>query len=135
MNNDYDRATPDDESTPRYTMTSFNKDKKSLVTEETYDFHSPVEKPIGLFLLMDGTTIVSQYTENIGNDSYILEQPLLASIQSSSMTDGVFTSSIAYDVWMPLSKERKFTILKSVVVVVSKPLDTLVESYKGNKNG
>ena len=135
MNNDYDRGAQDSGSTPRYTMTSFNKDKKSLSIEKTYDFHSPVEKPIGLFLLMDGTTLVSQYTENIGNDCYILENPLLASIQSSSMTDGVFTSSIAYDVWMPLSKDRKFTILKSIVVVVSKPLDTLVESYKGNKNG
>ncbi len=134
MNNDYERG----EEQRRYTMSSFNKDLKKMVGTEidiADEIIEPAEPVVGLFLLVDGTTIVSQYTESIQGDTFTLDQPLTATIESSSMVEGTFSSSVAYDHWMPLAKGRKFILPKNKVITVSEPLDTLTESYMRNKNG
>lgn len=134
MNNDYDRG----DEQPRYTMSSFNEDLRKMVGADidiADDVIEPAEPKVGLFLLVDGTTVVSQYSESIYGDTYILDEPLTATIESSSMVEGTFSSSVAYDHWMPLSKVRKFVVAKNKVITVTEPLDTLTESYMRNKNG
>ncbi len=128
MNNDYDRG----EEGPRYTMSSFNKDLKGV----EIDIADPEpELVVGLFLLVDGTTVISHYTESIFDNCYTLDSPLTITVESSSMIDGEFSSSISYDHWMPLAKDRVFTIPTSSVITVTEPLDRLVESYTGKNNG
>ena len=128
MNNDYDRG----EEGPRYTMSSFNNDLKSV----EIDIADPEpELVVGLFLLVDGTTVISHYTESIFDNCYTLDSPLTITVESSSMIDGEYSSSISYDHWMPLAKDRVFTIPISSVITVTEPLDRLVESYTGKNDG
>lgn len=131
MNNDYDRG----EDGPRYTMSSFNKDLKNVVDTEIDISDLEPELVVGLFLLVDGTTVISHYTESIFDNCYTLDSPLTITVESSSMIDGEFSSSISYDHWMPLAKDRVFTIPNSSVITVTEPLDRLAEYYTGNNNG
>ena len=128
MNNDYDRG----EEGPRYTMSSFNKDLTPLIDID--DAEDDSEAIVAMFLLVDGTTIVSHYSESLANASYVLDNPLLVTIESTAMVDGNYSSSVAYDVWMPLSKERTFTVPKSRIITKTIPLDTLVGTYLEHKN-
>ena len=71
MNNEYDRGT---EEGPRYTMSSFSKDLAPLI--DIKDDVIECEPNLTMFLLVDGTTIISEYRETIPSDSYILDNPL-----------------------------------------------------------
>lgn len=129
MNNNYDRGAGEG---PRYTMSSFNKDLTPLV--DISDSETECEPNVTMFLLLDGTTIISEYKETITGDSYILDNPLLVIIESTAMVDGNYSSSVSYDIWLPLSKDRIFTIPKSRIITKTQPLDSLVDTYFEHKN-
>ena len=129
MNNNYDRGPQEG---PRYTMSSFGKDLTPLI--DIKDDEIEYEPNLTMFLLVDGTTIISEYRETIPSDSYILDNPLRVTIESTSMVDGNYSSAVTYDDWMPLSKDRVFTIPKSRIITKTQPLDSLVDTYFEHKN-
>ena len=84
-----------------------------------------------LLLLESGQTIICELASTLEGDSYKLIDPRVVMIQSArSIDDGESTeTTISYTDWMPLSSVREFTLSTRYVVLVTEPLDTLVESY------
>lgn len=93
-----------------------------------------------LLLLESGQTIICELTTSMDGSSYHLIDPRVVMIQAArSSEDGESTeTTIAYSDWMPLANTREFDLSSKYVVLVSDPLDSLVESYmraRGAANG
>ena len=114
MNNDYDRD--DIEETLEVVLTDA----------------SPA---VGLFLLVTGESVISEYTTRMGDTSYTLIDPRSVMIESSGGDGDTTSTTVAYADWMPLSQDRTFSVSSRQVITISRPLDSLIESYLGNKNG
>ena len=93
------------------------------------------EPAVGLFLLKSGETVISNYTTVMGGGSYVFEDPRAMLIQGSGGDGESKSTTVAYADWMPLAQERTFTVSADWVVTVSRPLDSLIESYLSNTNG
>ena len=114
MNNDYDRDPVED--------------ILEVVLTET----APA---VGLFLLTTGESVISEYTISMLGDEYTFIDPRSVMIESSGGDGTNTTTTVAYADWMPLSQDRNFVVYKRQVITISRPLDSLVESYLSNKNG
>ena len=104
MNNNYDRGEPD----------------------EVLDLE-PADPSVGLFLLVTGETVLTEYTTSFDDLIYYFSHPQLVTLDGDD--------TVVHTNWMPLSKSRRFEVSSDKVVCHSEPLDTLVESYRGNQNG
>lgn len=139
MNNDYDREeapkTYDEMVAAGYEMTGegvwIPRDEIMEVTITEEDLKPAVE----LFLLKSGETIISEFTQSLCGGTFFFEDPRIVMIQASSGDGEGTQTTIAYSDWMPLSKERSYTVSSDWIVCRSQPLDSLVESYLNNKNG
>lgn len=114
MNNDYDRDNV--EGTLEVVLTD-------------------IDPAVGLFLLTTGESLISEYTTSIGDSSYTLIDPRSVMIESSGIDGGSTSTTVAYADWMPLSQDRTFSVSSRQVITISRPLDSLIESYLSNKNG
>ena len=139
MNNKYDRdeapKTYDEMVAAGYEMTGDgfwipNEDTMEVtITEED------LAPAVGLFLLKSGETIISEFTQSMSGGTYRLDDPRVVMIQASTGDGESTQTTIAYSDWMPLSKERSYTLSSDWVVCQTEPLESLVESYLNNKNG
>ena len=120
MNNDYDRG-----ESPRYTMTSFNKDISPVI-----DISDPLPT-VRLLLLKSGETIISFVEESMCGTKLTLKNPRTVFIESA----GENNTTVMYGDWMPLANTRDFVISADYVVTLTYPLDSLFESYLENNNG
>jgi len=112
MNNDYDREP----------------------LEETLEVVLTDPEPsIGLFLLTTGESVITEYTVSMVGDEYVFIDPRAVAIERSSSDSN--STTVAYADWMPLSQDRTFTIPRRQVITISRPLDSLLESYASSKNG
>ena len=124
MNNDYDR---DPGSTGAV----------QLMTE-TIDMMSNNDPVVKLVLLKNSETLLSEVRESIDGSTYQLVDPRVVLLQASKPTeDGNSTSTtISYTDWMPLSESRTFTVSGDFVVLVTDPVESLVQSYtQARQNG
>lgn len=87
---------------------------------------------IKLLLLESGQTIIAGVTTNLEGDTYNLVDPRVVMIQSARSTeDGEGTeTTVQYTDWMPLASSREFSLSARYVVLVTEPIETLVESYE-----
>ena len=85
-----------------------------------------------LLLLESGQTIIAGVTTTIEGDVYNLVDPRVVMIQSARSTeDGEGTeTTVSYTDWMPLANSREFALSSKYVVLVTDPIETLVESYE-----
>ena len=143
MNNNYDRdespRTYDEMVAAGYQMTAegvwipqdeMESMEVTITEEDLID-----ERKVQLFLLKSGETIISEYTQSLSGQTYFFDDPRIVMIQASSGDGETTQTTIAYSDWMPLSKERSFTVSSEWVVCRTEPLDSLVQSYLSNKNG
>lgn len=141
MNNKYDRdeapKTYDEMVAAGYEMTG---DGVWIPNEQTMEVtitdEDLIEEPkVNLFLLKSGETIISEFTLSLSAQTYFFDDPRVVMIQASAGDGETTQTTIAYSDWMPLAKERNFTVSSEWVVCRTEPLDSLVESYLSNKNG
>ena len=129
MNNKYDRdeapKTYDEMVAAGYQMTDDGFWVPQDEHPEVTDFEL-AEPEVNLFLLKSGETLISEYRLSLTAQAYFLNNPRVVTLEDTTVS---FTD------WMPLSKERDFTVSQDWVVCRSNPLDTLVESYRGSQNG
>ena len=86
---------------------------------------------VKLLLLLNGEQVITQLIETMGSDSYTLRDPREVRLQSTSSDGESVTSTIGYSDWFPLSADREIKLAKSYVVSVTRPLESLLESYVG----
>ena len=113
MNNDYDRE-PIEETL------------EVVLTE-------PAEASVGLFLLTTGESVITEYTISLAGDEYTFIDPRAVAIERTGAEST--STTVAYADWMPLSQDRIFSVARRQVITISRPLDSLMESYVSNKNG
>ena len=119
MNNDYDRG-----ESPRYTMTSFNKEISPV------DISDPTPS-VKLLLLKSGETVISYVSESMCGTKLTLKNPRTVFIQSSEENN----TTVLFGDWMPLAQTRAFDIRMDYIVTSTDPLDSLIESYLESNNG
>ena len=128
MNNDYDREP---------ISPTGSTGAVELMTE-SIDLMSNNDPVVKLVLLKNKETIISEVIESIDGSTYQLVDPRVVLLQASRPTeDGNSTSTtISYTDWMPLSESRTFTIPGDFVVLVTDPVESLVQSYtQARQNG
>lgn len=134
MNNEYDRGdgsapkTYDEMVAAGYEMTG---DGFWVPADEKVSVDS-VESNIKLLLLESGETLISEVVESIDGQNVLLSDPRIVIIQAARVNDGdepTTTTTITYSDWMPLARDRSFTLSSKYVVLISTPIDSLVESY------
>lgn len=86
---------------------------------------------VKLLLLLNGEQVITQLIDTIGSENYTLCDPREVRLQSSSSDGETVTSTIGYSDWFPLSADREIKLAKSFVVSITRPLDSLLESYLG----
>ena len=88
-----------------------------------------------LLLLESGQTIICELGASLDETSYNLIDPRVVMIQSArSIDDGESTeTTISYSDWMPLADTREFSLSTKYVVLVTDPIESLVESYQRAK--
>ena len=86
---------------------------------------------VKLLLLLNGEQVITQLIDTIGSDNYTLRDPREVRLQSSSSDGETVTSTIGYSDWFPLSADREIKLAKSFVVSITRPLDSLLDSYIG----
>jgi len=118
MNNDYDRDPIEE---------TIEETLEVVLTEP--------ERSVGLFLLTTGESVISEYTISMVGDEYTFIDPRSVMIESSGGDGSSTTTTVAYADWMPLSQDRIFSVSNRQIITISRPLDSLVESYLGAKNG
>ena len=116
MNNDYDRG-----ESPRYTMTSFNKEISPI------DISDPTPA-VKLLLLRSGDTIISVVEESICGTKFKLKNPRMANAYRVGMNDPLYP-------WMRDAKTRTFDIKMDYVVTSTDPIDHLAKIYLDNYYG
>lgn len=84
-----------------------------------------------LLLLESGQTIICELASSLDESSYRLIDPRVVMIQAARPIDGGESTetTVSYTDWMPLSSSREFTLSAKYVVLVTDPLDSLVDSY------
>lgn len=105
---------------------------------ETIDMMSNNDPVVKLVLLKNSETLLSEVRESIDGSTYQLVDPRVVLLQASKPTeDGNSTSTtISYTDWMPLSESRTFTVSGDFVVLVTDPVESLVQSYtQARQNG
>ena len=128
MNNDYDREP---------ISPTGSTGAVELMTE-SIDLMSNNDPVVKLVLLKNKETIISEVIESIDGSTYQLVDPRVVLLQASRPTeDGNSTSTtISYTDWMPLSESRTFTVSGDFVVLVTDPVESLVQSYtQARQNG
>lgn len=94
--------------------------------------------PVKLILLESGETLIAEVAYSMDGANLILDDPRTVIIQAYRLDDEEKSTSttISYSDWMPLSAERKFTLSSKYVVLVTDPIDSLIESYtRARENG
>ena len=117
MNNDYDR---DPGSTGAV----------QLMTE-SIDVMSNNDPVVKLVLLKNNDTIIAEVRESIDGSSVQLIDPRVVLLQAARPSDDgqTTTTAISYTDWLPLSESRNFTIDGDYVVLITDPIESLVQSY------
>lgn len=124
MNNDYDR-----EISPKTGAIDLMTEAVDLMN---------VEPTVKLVLLKNSETLIAEVHESIDGSTYRLVDPRVVLLQASRPIDeGTSTqTTISYTDWMPLSEPRDFTIAGDYVVLITDPVESLVQSYtKARQNG
>lgn len=94
--------------------------------------------PVKLILLESGETLIAEVAYSMDGANLILDDPRTVIIQAYRLDDEEKSTSttISYSDWMPLASERKFTLSSKYVVLVTDPIDSLIESYtRARENG
>lgn len=88
------------------------------------------EPAVKLVLLLSGEELLSEVVEDIGGNTLTLINPLRVMIHDRTSEDGTtVTTNYVFDQWLPSSKDRRLTVAKSYVAVVTDPIDQLTEAY------
>ena len=135
MNNNYDR----DEEAPRtedeMIAAGYIKSSDGFwipKSGETLEVEAEeVIQNTKLVVLLNGEQLLAQVEESFGRDTITLIDPRQVRLEGTTSDGEGSTSSVSYSYWLPLSEDRRIEIAKSYVVCITKPLDTLVESYLG----
>jgi len=135
MNNKYDRdevpKTHDEMREAGYEMTGdgfwIPGQEEGIIEVAAAELGDSVK----LLLLLNGEQVITQLIETIGSDTYTLRDPREVRLQSSSSDGETVTSTIGYSDWFPLSADREIKLAKSFVVSITRPLDSLLDSYIG----
>ena len=128
MNNDYDR----DSTSPAGT-----NEAAELMTE-SIDLMSNPDLVVKLVLLKNNDTIIAEVRESIDGSSVQLIDPRVVLLQAARPSDDgqTTTTAISYTDWLPLSESRNFTIDGDYVVLITDPIESLVQSYtQARQNG
>ena len=84
-----------------------------------------------LLLLLSSEQLIAQVEESIDGKTVTIVDPRMVRLEETVSDGNSVTSSVSFSEWMPLSKDRRFTLPSSYVVSITNPLDTLVETYLG----
>jgi len=128
MNNDYDR----DPISPTGSTGAVE-----LMTE-SIDLMSNNDPVVKLVLLKNNETIIAEVRESIDGSSVQLIDPRVVLLQAARPSDDgqTTTTAISYTDWLPLSESRNFTIDGDYVVLITDPIESLVQSYtQARQNG
>lgn len=128
MNNDYDR----DEIPPKSST-----EAAELMTE-SIDLMITPDAPVKLVVLKSNETIISEVRDSIDGSTIDLIDPRVVILQAARPSDDgeSTTTAISYTDWLPLSESRTFTIRTDYVVLVTDPIESLVQSYtQARRNG
>ncbi len=128
MNNDYDR----DENSPKGST-----EAAELMTE-TIDLMSTPDMAVKLVVLKSNETIIAEVRDSIDGSTIDLIDPRVVILQAARPSDDgeSTTTAISYTDWLPLSESRTFTIRTDYVVLVTNPIESLVQSYtQARRNG
>jgi len=128
MNNDYDREpiSPTGSTGAIELMT------------ESIDLMSNTDPVVKLVLLKNNETIIAEVRESIDGSSVQLIDPRVVLLQAARPSDDgqTTTTAISYTDWLPLSESRNFTIDGDYVVLITDPIESLVQSYtQARQNG
>ena len=128
MNNDYDR----DPISPTGSTGAVELMKESI------DLMSNTDSVVKLVLLKNNETIIAEVRESIDGSSVQLIDPRVVLLQAARPSDDgqTTTTAISYTDWLPLSESRNFTIDGDYVVLITDPIESLVQSYtQARQNG
>ena len=128
MNNDYDR----DSTSPAGATGA-----AELMTE-SIDLMNTTDIVVKLVLLKSNETIIAEVRESIDGSSVQLLDPRVVILQAAKPSDDglTTTTAISYTDWLPLSESRNFTIAGDYVVLITDPVESLVQSYtQARQNG
>ena len=128
MNNDYDRELP---------SPTGSTGAVELMTE-SIDLMSNNDPVVKLVLLKNNETIIAEVRESIDGSSVQLIDPRVVLLQAARPSDDgqTTTTAISYTDWLPLSESRNFTIDGDYVVLITDPIESLVQSYtQARQNG
>ena len=124
MNNDYDRDLG-------------STGAVQLMTE-SIDVMSNNDPVVKLVLLKNNDTIIAEVRESIDGSSVQLIDTRVVLLQAARPSDDgqTTTTAISYTDWLPLSESRNFTIDGDYVVLITDPIESLVQSYtQARQNG
>lgn len=128
MNNDYDR----DEIPPK------GSTEAAELMNESIDLMITPDAPVKLVVLKSNETIISEVRDSIDGSTIDLIDPRVVILQAARPSDDgeTTTTAISYTDWLPLSESRTFTIRTDYVVLVTDPIESLVQSYtQARRNG
>ena len=128
MNNDYDREP---------ISPTGSTGAVELMTE-SIDLMSNNDPVVKLVLLKNNDTIIAEVRESIDGSSVQLIDPRVVLLQAARPSDDgqTTTTAISYTDWLPLSESRNFTIDGDYVVLITDPIESLVQSYtQARQNG
>ncbi|AIX27804.1 hypothetical protein Syn7803C34_161 [Synechococcus phage ACG-2014f] len=128
MNNDYDRELP--------SPTGSTGAVELMI--ESIDQMSNNDPVVKLVLLKNNETIIAEVRESIDGSSVQLIDPRVVLLQAARPSDDgqTTTTAISYTDWLPLSESRNFTIDGDYVVLITDPIESLVQSYtQARQNG
>ena len=128
MNNDYDREP---------ISPTGSTGAVELMTE-SIDLMSNNDPVVKLVLLKNNETIIAEVRESIDGSSVQLIDPRVVLLQAARPSDDgqTTTTAISYTDWLPLSESRNFTIDGDYVVLITDPIESLVQSYtQARQNG
>ena len=89
------------------------------------------EPSVKLVLLKSNETLISEVHESLDGSTIELIDPRVVLLQAARPSeDGESTTtSISYTDWLPLSKDRNFTMSMDNVILVTEPIESLTQSY------
>ena len=129
MNNDYDR----DSTSPAGATGA-----AELMTESIDLMNTTTDVVVKLVLLKNNETIIAEVRESIDGSTVQLIDPRVVILQAAKPSDDglTTTTAISYTDWLPLSESRNFTIDGDYVVLITDPVESLVQSYtQARQNG
>ena len=98
---------------------------------------------VQLALLKSGEEVIADIKEirNSENDelvSYVFNEPYTIKIKTSQLLveeEGTPKHEVIYYKWISLSKDSDIIVNKDWVVCITDPLDSIISSYEGRRNG